>query len=778
MRCHSCDQHNPDDNRFCTNCGIELKRDESEEHEPRKDSSVAELERRMGRLEREFSVIKSLLDRRHLETAQVELTNVNRQDRATDESASVLVSQQNKPPTFGIGDRLKLRSIDWEQVLGLNWLAIIGAIALSVGVGFFLKLAFENNWIGPTGRIILGISIGTLLVCIGEYCQRRFPPWAQSMAGGGVGILYLSVYAAFAFVDVLDPMPALIFLALVVVLSGVLALRYESLTIAIISVFGAYLAPMLLDSGVHPDQYYILLAYILLVGLGVLGVSMFRNWRWLTLLGLLASYSLFGLYIDRVPDQDLIIAQIGLSGNFLIFVGATTLFHIAWRREPNPTDMTLMTLNAGAYFSVTYGLLWDQYQGWFGVMSLGLTIFYGLVGYGAIKRSKTSPKVALFSLGTAITFLTIAIPMQLTGFWITVAWIAQGTVLIWIGFMTKSWQTRAFALGVLGLSAFRLLILETMISYEDFQVVVNARFLIFSVSIVALYLASLLYRKNVDNVEHWEKNVSLMLFCIANFFTLWILSAEVIAYFGNKAILEDLHYATIDAQNGQILALTPLWAIYAVGLMAIALATGSRVLRWMGLVVLVAPVLKLVSVDTFAVDFIPETHTLIANFQFTSSVSVIAALIFAIFLYRRHRTDLLNAERYVFRVLLLVTNLVAIWVLSTEAIRFFDSLEIRENGNNADFSNGKYLTLTVLWTLYAIGIIVSGIVRRSSKLRLVGLVVLGIPILKLFIFDVFQLEQEYRVAAFSALGILLLATGLAYQWRRKAIKEFLIGDPS
>ncbi|MFH1141902.1 MAG: DUF2339 domain-containing protein, partial [Chloroflexota bacterium] len=76
----------------------------------------------------------------------------------------------------------------------------------------------------------------------------------------------------------------------------------------------------------------------------------------------------------------------------------------------------------------------------------------------------------------------------------------------------------------------------------------------------------------------------------------------------------------------------------------------------------------------------------------------------------------------------------------------------------------------------AIGVIGAGIVRRSSRVRLAGLALLGIPVLKLFVFDVFLLEQVYRVAAFVTLGVLLLATGLAYQRYSKAFKGFFVGD--
>ena len=133
-------------------------------------------------------------------------------------------------------------------------------------------------------------------------------------------------------------------------------------------------------------------------------------------------------------------------------------------------------------------------------------------------------------------------------------------------------------------------------------------------------------------------------------------------------------------------------------------------------------------------------------------------------------------EKYVFRILISLAAFTGIWALSTEIIRYFNYQELTSAKSVADIENAKQLALTVLWTMYAIGIVIIGIIRRTSKLRLIGLVVLLIPVLKLFIFDVFQLEQEYRVVAFMALGGLLLLTGLAYQSKRKQIREFLIGD--
>ena len=78
-------------------------------------------------------------------------------------------------------------------MIGGNWMARVGIIALIVGVGFFLKLAFDNNWVGDTGRVALGILGGLALLGAGEYWQTRYPIYARVLLGGGIALLYLSL---------------------------------------------------------------------------------------------------------------------------------------------------------------------------------------------------------------------------------------------------------------------------------------------------------------------------------------------------------------------------------------------------------------------------------------------------------------------------------------------------------------------------------------------------------------------------------------------------------
>jgi uncharacterized membrane protein len=600
------------------------------------------------------------------------------------------------------------------------------------------------------------------------------------VTGGAISVLYLSIYAAFGFYDLINPVPALIFLGLVVVTSGLLAIRYESLTIALLGIAGAFLTPILLGSDVTPQQRPILLVYILLVDAGILGVSTFRNWRWFTLVGLVFSYLLFALWLGQVPADDLLLAQIGATLMFLVFVGATTLFHILWRIAPKPPDMALMSVNALAYFGVTFGLLWDGYQEWFGLISLSLAWFYGSVGYLAIRRSGAPVEVSLFALATALIFLTIAMPLQLSGTWITVAWAAQGVVLIWVGLYLRNWQTRGFGLGVFVIAAFRLFVFDTALNAHSFTPVLNSRFPTFAVAIGVTYIAAFLYWRHREQAEVWERYLYRYLVGAGSVLTLWVLSAEANSYFDKlrfEATVGRAYAAQAariaDAKNGLIISLTVIWTLYAVGLLAVAAARRGRLMRWAGVGLLAIPVLKLLLYDGFLIEVDLQTYSPALNLYFAAFVVVLSGVVFAAYVIRRLQPILMDEEVFVLSAIIVAANVIVVWVFSREIIQYYESLAYQQT---ADFESAKHLTLTIFWAIYSIGIISVGMWRNLRLVRLSGLLLMGIPVVKLFAFDVFLLEQGFRVAAFIILGILLLSIGLVYQRYSKTVKGLFLGE--
>ncbi len=701
-------------------------------------------------------------------TARMRAATAARAGAGVGASGALSASPPSGPGGSSVDDDApRLPSFDWEQILGRNWFAIIGAIALVLGIGFFLKLAIDNNWIGDTGRIALGIGVGVALLGVGEYAQRRVPVWSQSVTAGGAAILYLSIYAAFGLYELILPEAAFLFLTLVVALAGLLALRYESIVIALLGIIGAFLAPILLG----PDlaDVRLLLAYILLVDLGILGVSTFRNWRWFTLLGLAGSYTLFIYALVVFEDYDAIQMQIGLTAVFLIFAGATTLFHLVWRRVPGPLDIALVGINAAAYFGLTAGILIEDYEDSLGVIAVALALFYGLIAYAAIKRTGAPPRLPLITLPVALVFLTIAVPLQLNGEWITVAWAAQGVVLVWTGFMLGRWQTRMFGLAALALSVARLGLFDLSVNLIDFTPIINERFPIFLAAIAAFYAAGYLYWRYRNLSQKWEEHFAPALFGVASLLTLGLLTLEIVDYFDGRILLQDSY---IDRQwylNYQQLSITALFTAYAFVLTAVGLSRRLQLARTAGLVLMGLAVFKLLMLDTGSVSLDPATFIAFLNVQFQTFALVLLALAGLTYWYWRVSPRLHEAETYVWQGLLVAVNLVGVWALSQEIIHYFGSLEDRAGGN---YQDAMHLSLTVLWAVYSIGVIGAGIVIRSSRVRLAGMALLAIPVAKLFVFDVFLLEQGYRVAAFVTLGVLLLGMGLVYQRYNQAIRGF------
>jgi uncharacterized membrane protein len=647
---------------------------------------------------------------------------------------------------LGQGLSVKIAGSNWEWLLGGNWLARIGVVALIIGVGFFLKLAFDNDWIGETGRVVLGIAGGLAFLGAGEYWQRRYPIWSQPLTGGGIAILYLSIFAAFSLYQLIPPLVALGLSFLITLTAAGLALRYESVTIAVLGIIGGFMTPLLLSDQL-PDQR-VLLAYVLVLDLGVLALAAFRNWRWFTLLGLLGSLGLFWFWLDRLGPS-LLLAEIGITIIFIIFIGATTLFHILWRRSPSPLDLALMVINAAAYFGISYGLLFEDFRPWMGGFTLLLAALYGLLGYAVLKRGREQIFLSLFALGIALVFLTIAVPVQLGGPWVSVAWAVEGTALVWLSFTLRMNPLRWMGLGVFLVFAVWLLFIDTPEALAaGLRPFLNVYTLTYAVAIGATYLTAYLLHRGRQTLYLWEEHLFSAFLVAGSFFLTLAIPVQV---------------------GGVWLAVA--WAGEAVVLTWLSFRLNLYHLRLFGLGVFAIMVGWLLVFETLNVD--QAKFRPVFNERFLAFGAGIAGTYLAAYFQWRGKVKYFHeSEMVILPVLLVVANFLSLWWLSAEVITSVDSDFFAVSGEIAD--NVKSLSLSILWALYAAVLIILGMARGWRWVRLAGLALLAVPVVKLFVYDVFELEQGYRVAAFLSLGAILVAGGFLYQRFRGAIREFLL----
>ena len=352
-----------------------------------------------------------------------------------------------------------------ELVIGRRWIGLVAIALIVVATAFFLKYAFENRWIGELGRVTLGVVAGLTLVW-GGYKRhgRRWRSLSEVLTGGGIVILYLSVYGAFAYYHLVDQRTAFIFLAILVAEAHLLAMEYDAPSIAVLALIGGFLVPLLLTTG--RDQYRVLFTYIGLLDVGMLGVVIARSWRWIGSLAYLGTQFLFwGWYSEHYHPEKRLAALLFQTAIFLIFAGADLAPNLRGRMA-GWEECVRLAVNPFVFYAICYGLLNDDYHDWMAALALLLATAYAALARAQLSLCRADRPALLVTLGTALTFVTLAIPIQLDANWITMAWGVEALLILWAARETGALTLRWFSGAVFALALVRFLFIDTPWGYR------------------------------------------------------------------------------------------------------------------------------------------------------------------------------------------------------------------------------------------------------------------------------------------------------------------------
>ncbi len=546
-------------------------------------------------------------------------------------------------------------SRDLEARIGGQWFARIGIVAMLIGFATFFAYAVNQGWINEPMRVVIGVACGALALILGEMWRERYPAYSQILTGGGLALEYFSFYAAFSFYGLIPfPVAFLIFTA-ITASGGWLALRANAVGVAIIAILGGFSTPVFL--GWDKNQIGLYFTYFAILDLGVLGLAALRPWRALNLLSFIATIVwMLSWYGGFYASADLPLFMAFLTLFFIIFTLAGIAHHVIRREREEGFDLALLLLSAAFYFILGHAILKPEYGDFLGLFAAGLAALYLFLTLLVRAVHPEGSKVSFAFLALAVAFLTIAIPLQFDGRPITLAWAAEATVLVLAGFHMASKRLRVAGVILLTLVALRLFATEYEIDLQNFVPVANGRFLTYAFAIAAMFAVAWRYKVAWATVEKDERFLVPTLALVANFFALYILSAEAIAYFDSQIASQATSPAIYRCPNN-ILA-------------SRCVPSGSV-----------------------------ETGALVS---------------------------------------------------------------------------AKNLSLSAIWGLYSIGMLISGIIRRFQPIRLAAIVLFWITIFKVFLYDSSNLETPYRIVAFIGLGGLLLVTAYFYNRYRERINEFIL----
>ena len=483
-----------------------------------------------------------------------------------------------------------------ESVIGRRWVGWAAVVVILFATAFFLKYAFDNRWIGELGRVSIGIAFGIGMCLAGfRYQQKGWRIFSQILTAGGIVLLYLSNFAAFGYYHLVGQKTAFAFLAILVAEAAALSLVYSAPAIAIMALVGGFLTPLLLHS--DRDQYRSFFVYLFVLDAGAL--ALLKHWRGLSSVAYFGTQLLFWIWYDQnYHHQKRGAVLVFQTAIFLLFL----LAHLGrelWRRESATLEDALLLLaNPFAYFATTYTLLKTTHHDWMGVFAIGMALLYATAAKILLSRSAGSRREILLLIAVALTFVSIAIPIQLRSNWITIAWAVEGLAILWAGLEIRSMRLRLNAFTLFGLALGKLLFWDTPYGYRPAFTPVFNRYFLSSLAVIACLLAALyLYQRASERMLIKAPITKLAIgLCAAVAFWL-LISIETHTFFTGRALAEkSWEDAAHQRWLGQM-ALSVLWAAYAAALAALGFMRRIAAIRWASLALFALTIVKAMLVD-------------------------------------------------------------------------------------------------------------------------------------------------------------------------------------
>ncbi len=500
-----------------------------------------------------------------------------------------------------------------ESKITGKWFAVVGIVALLFGISFFLKYAFDNDWIGVTGRVILGFLAGLGFLVAGEALRSKptYKQYSLYLSGGGLAMLYLTIFAGTYFYQIINLLVSMGLMFAVNIAGVVLGLRAKSESLAAIAIFGGFLTPFLFGFGLIDHSFTF--TYVILLDMVVVAISFFQKWRKLYILSFIGTYMIFfGWYVRYTPEF-LGSTLLWVTAFYALFLAAPLLPSFMRREKSDNNDVVVIALNSLCYFPTVYALLDPQYHAILGFFFAGWAAIALAIALG-LRSTHSEDRFGVMMIGgVGLVLATIAIPVQLTGHWITIAWAVEGVVLTWMGMQLMDRSVRTFALLVLGITGIRLLGVETNMpgSLETITPIFNVRFMIFVITAASYFATTWMYQREKQKLESGEENITGVFAVLGNIVSLAALSMDVSLYFEKQMVPSsrpepglfydgDVESGPFNARlrNLQNLSMSILWAAYASLLMMVGMLRHLRLARILSLVLFAIVIGKVFLVDS------------------------------------------------------------------------------------------------------------------------------------------------------------------------------------
>ena len=703
--------------------------------------------------------------------------------------------EASKKKTSRIRKSPKVKS-DLEKFVGENLINKIGIAITIIGVAIGARYSIQNDLISPLTRIILGYFMGIGLLGFGMKLKKKYENYSAVLVSGAMTILYFITYFAYSFYDLI---PQVIAFALMVVFTAftvLAAINYNRQIIAHIGLVGAYAVPFLLSSG--SGKVEILFSYISIINIGILIIAFKKYWKplYYSAFGLTWLLYLFWFGLEYKTEEHFALGLTFLFIFFVIFYLTFLAYKLLQKQKFNVGDIILLLANSFIFYGIGFVILDGHTVGeqLLGVFTLCNAIIHFIVS-GIIYRQKLADRNLLYlASGLVLVFITITIPVQLDGNWVTLLWTGQAALLFWVG-RTKNIPVYEKLSYLLMILAFVSLVQDWSITYDSYYPehpeswitpILNINFLSSVLCIIAFSFINIVnLNKNYANPLITGKGIWKIFYVILPALLIFII------YYAFRIEIENYWYqlyedsvVTIDTEgrgysnthwnfdlndfriiwviNYSLLFVSLLTFFNFIKIKSKALAVTNLVLTLLTILVFLTQGLYTISElrDSYLEQNLAEYYQIglyNINIRYISFAFVALALFAS---YKNIRQKFVQNNLEVFFDFFL--QIAILWIASSEIIHWMDM---------GDSTQSYKLGLSILWGIYALFLIILGIWKKKKHLRIGAIILFAITLIKLFFYDISHLDTIAKTIVFVSLGILLLIISFLYNKYKHIISD-------
>lgn len=338
---------------------------------------------------------------------------------------------------------------------GGNTIVRVAVLILFIGVAFLLRYAAEHAMLPLELRLAAVAAGGLALLGLGWRLRGRRRGYALTLQGAGLGVLYMTVFAAMKLYALLPVGAGFALLVAIALLGAAIAVLQDALPLAVVGFLGGFAAPLLASTGT--GNHVALFGYCLALNLAIALIAARRAWKLLNLVGftctsaIAAAWGASAWAPGLLPSTEpFLVAHVALY----LWIGLRYSLQLAraaaqdgpaWARPGG-----VPVVDAGLVFGLPLvamgfqAVLVREVPYALAASAAVMSAVYLLLGRWLWRRQGEGMRLfteAMLAIGTV--FLALVAPLALDARWTAPAWALQGAGLVWVALR----QRRAWALG-------------------------------------------------------------------------------------------------------------------------------------------------------------------------------------------------------------------------------------------------------------------------------------------------------------------------------------------